>query len=74
MMYTCDISKNLKDGIARLYIYRRWENDVKCLYYEIYIIIFVVMLIIKNIAPILFTTTRYTKQYTTLIKICIREL
>ena len=28
MMYTCDISKNLKDDIARLYIYRRWGNDL----------------------------------------------
>ena len=59
MMYTCDISKNLKDGIARLYIYRRWENDVKCLYYDIYIIIFVVMLIL-----LLYLLKYTTKQYT----------
>ena len=48
MMYTCDISKNLKDGIARLY-----TEDGKMMlnvYIMINIIIFVVMLI--NIAPI----------------------
>ena len=69
MMYTCDISKNLKDGIARLH-----TEDGKMML-NVYIMRYILLYICgdANIAPIIIFTWYTTKQYTTL-KICIREL